>query len=422
MNELKCMFWNVRNLTLQMSRKGKQGGLIKPNQRINAICKLMVSYDLNFLLETGDKRIDYQIKQYIKYQIGAKYQLLTIDTFGESYFIIYDEKKCCFDQNGLFGLTTIKSTKIRQGFWVKLKQTNLVFAVLHAPSPSMRVEDRAQVIQAAKQQLLTARQQKYNVIFFGDLNFKRTEYGKIRESLNPDFTHRGPFELDNTTPLKTSLKTFRTIIKSGDEESQPYDQVWLSKANVGEPQINLKNVKKPENVYSILTFPVTIEFIENGLLKDLEDDVKNYCSYLYLKTKRHQYNGSFVSLSHELGYLQTSIQDYKKLYTSKTYLLSATIKKTWQEIDELLIYFSNKRIIKYRNEGSLDFSISELKKAKLSRYQYETVVKDIISTRKKIDIISAYLEDKDDKVKDLNAACFEYGMSDHFPIEFTVQY
>lgn len=422
MGTIKCMFWNVRNLTLLMSRKGKQGGRIKPNQRINAICKLMSLYDINFLLETGDKILDEQIKTYIRNRMGSDYRILTVNTYGESYFIVH-KKGYEPKENFLFGLTSIHSKNIRQGFCIRFNTLNLFFAVIHSPSPSMRIDERQMVMSTAKEGLIRNIPINNNIVFFGDFNFKSSEYPSVTGCLAPPFIHAGPFNSSDNSPLKTSLRTFRTILKveEGKEESQSYDQVWIRKALPLNPQITVSNIQVPDDLINTLSLNVTIEFIEKSILADFNKVRKLYSEYLDKKVSlRNIFKGPFSRLNQNLKDLLFEMNYLKKKYYARYNLLSDPIKEAGNELEEILLKFSIHRLIEYSTDKPLSFIIKL--KPKLSLYQYDTLNSDIVKTVELIKTLSLYLDEDFNTPEKKALACFEYGMSDHFPVEFKIEY
>lgn len=437
MAALKCMFWNVRNLTLRKTRPGRQGGMMDHAQRINTICRLMRVYDVAILLETGVSPVDIEIENRIGVRLNEHNIIVTPQNAGETYTIAI-HKRLHITRSGFFGLSVHNQHPVRQGFYFDIN--NLFrLCVIHAQSPALGIQHRTHILTTAVQDLLALPNANLiDHVFLGDLNFKENEQGLLDGCFYPNFIHQGPNTqiLDANNPPQvirsyTSLKTFKTIVRDSDSDSQPYDQVWFKSGF--NSQIQKIEVSISKNIYPLI-MDVNRRFVEHNFLNKIIES----CILIQKTTIPAQYNlrNNNVQIPQEYNDRLPLLDNMNALFVILNSIKRKNPVILWPDEKLKEVITALRLVIKTLNHHGLillgpninnnlmDFVITRnFNGIPITKAVFDDLLEAISSLCDDLNILDEYIilmTSGEAGGAILNTAYFEYGLSDHLPVDFTI--
>lgn len=437
------MFWNVRNLSANLNRPGVRGRGVWLNTRAKEVGKDIASLgkeheiDQVFLLEMGPDayeplkppdgggsittinyiglmatmnipKTDTSVTPTyipIGWNTGATQSLNTqfegetvgfMQRSGTSYPLSAQDQPMSEDDTFLPEYTLIGSDDYRKGAYFQYE--NMSICVLHAPSPSHPIHTRLSVIKSVLNPQSPTQKPD---IFLGDLNIKDTEFSQLKKEMDQlGYRFAGPGVEGNQVP--TSLCKFTTITKGADSGSQPYDQVWVKngfkrtiKVKVFKPSIKTDSLiaKMPQCLLNWIdeakaNLKKTYKLHHN---KNIDNDMTNELNNLI---------DTFIGKKNAFS---TTFKKRNKLADSAEKNLLKIMKNAIDELPKIIVSKSNQHLL-------------------LSDYLYR---KSVLSEWNSVlTICNDWLNSQGKGIEGLlqqYEIIFEYCISDHYPVLFTIE-
>lgn len=227
--------WNIRNFSRLLWR-GATGRGIDLLTRMNQLIKYVRLWkpDVMFILECGPDADEActHLEKNLDVYIARNCPSADKDGDPERYIVLYKQQIASSIVKGTpYAPYGDINGKYRRPVLLRLniKGNSICLLALHAPSPVHPLKDRLSAMQKAICSAITDFPND-DIVLCGDLNIKSNEWTSLDKELSKlGCQHAGPLVTNSnvTSLVETSLCRFTTIMKTGESESQPYDQIWF---------------------------------------------------------------------------------------------------------------------------------------------------------------------------------------------------
>lgn len=384
MAELKVLVWNVRNLLEGMTRQGVQASPgVTLGHRLDIVYSVIHNsdFDIAILIELGIDDEDHVVSLLT---ITHPYtNFVTTNINGESIGILIKSKPDLHVCN-LNTFIILDGHRHVPRFRVKFSGLDVDIAAVHAPYTAGR-NIRSEYFKVLLDKPTIAD------IICGDFNTMRNEIEATHKMLmHFNFTSKGPFSKDGITPAATSLKSMKSIFDGKGIESQPYDQVWCSNSFLENFEIETKIYEINWSAYiDLKTLHLRIKAIGDAVVtKDKQ----------YGKRGDRNFNKTKDEINESFNDLDTIFENIKKIL-----IVDPLFKNSVDIID--VIY------------TTMCSEVKTVEQEKKIWSQLPVQLKDSL-----LIFTEFYKWLKIQGVQtSLDAALYQYAVSDHFPISFTIK-